>query len=71
LIGCYGKADRSGRKLQLSPKRRPSLKLQEQYMGYVRGLKPKQKAEVKRLFGKMGIQAAISRAESLIGKKAA
>jgi hypothetical protein len=39
-------------------------------MGYLRGLKPKQ-AEVKRLFGKMGIQAAISRATSLIGKKAA
>ena len=45
------------RKLNLSPKRRAQLKLQGQYIGYLRNLKPRQKPEVKRLRERMGIQA--------------
>jgi len=46
----------------LSPKRRTQLKLQGKYMGYLRGLKPKQKAEVRRLRERKGMRAAIGRA---------
>jgi transposase len=64
-------ADRPGRKLNLSRQRRAQLKLQGKYMGYLRALRPKQKAEVKRVREKMGVQASISRAKQLMGKKAA
>ncbi|MBZ5637420.1 MAG: hypothetical protein LAO51_01545 [Acidobacteriia bacterium] len=47
------------RKLKLSPKRRAELKLQGQYMGYVRRLKPRQKAQVKALRMEKGVRAAI------------
>ncbi len=63
-----GKAIRSARKLKLSPKRRAQLKLQGQYMGYLRGLKAKQKTEVKRLREKKGMQAAMARAKRLTVK---
>lgn len=51
------------RKLRLSPARKAALKLQGQYMGYLRSLKPKQKAEVKALREKKGIRPAIARAK--------
>ena len=35
------------RKLTLTPQRRTQLKLQGQYMGYMRQLKPRQKAQVR------------------------
>jgi hypothetical protein len=50
------------RKLKLSPARRASLKLQGQYIGYLRSLKPRQKARVKALRATRGIRAAISHA---------
>lgn len=53
-------------KLRLSPKRRAQLKLQGQYIGYVRQLKPKQKAEVKRLLEKKGMVTAIAKAKNLM-----
>jgi hypothetical protein len=52
-------ANRTGRKLRISPKRRAQLKLQGQYMGYLRQLKPAQKARVKAVRERRGIEAAI------------
>jgi hypothetical protein len=57
------KPGRRGRKLRLSPARRASLKLQGQYMGYLRALKPRQKARVKALRATKGIRAAITLAK--------
>ena len=53
------------RKLKLSPARRAALKLQGQYMGFLRNLKPKQKAEVKALKVAKGVRPAIARAKQL------
>jgi hypothetical protein len=53
------------RKLTLTPARRAALKLQGQYMGYMRKLKPKQKAQVKAVREKMGIRAAIGAARRM------
>jgi len=58
----------AARKLRLSPKRRAQLKLQGQYMAYLRALKPKQKAEVKRLREMKGMQAALVRVRRLGSK---
>ncbi len=52
-------------KLNLSPARLAALKLQGQYMGYVRRLKPRQKAEVKALRASKGFPAAIRLAKRL------
>lgn len=49
----------SKRKLKLSPARRAALKLQGQYMGYMRGLKPAQKKRVKALAASKGVAAAV------------
>ena len=57
-----GKVVRPARKLTLSPKRRAQLQLQGKYMGYLRGLKPKQKAEVRKIREKKGVLAAIGEA---------
>jgi len=51
--------------MQLSAKRRAQLKLQGKYIGYVRQLRPRQKAEVKRLLEKKGIETAVKRARRL------
>ena len=56
------------RKLNLSPARRAALKLQGQYMGYLRNLGLKQKAEVKALKVAKGIRPAIARAKKLAGR---
>ena len=48
------------RKLGLSPERRAALKLQGQYMGYLRNLKARQKAQVKALRAQKGFRAAIA-----------
>ena len=47
-----------------SPKRLAALKLQGQYMGHVRNLRPRQKARVKALRGAKGIDAAIRLAKA-------
>jgi len=62
-----GRSGRPARKLKLSPKRRAQLKLQGKYMGYLRGLEPKQKAEVKRLRERRGMRAAIKRSAEMAG----
>ncbi len=59
---------RRARKLKLSPERRASLKLQGQYMGQLRNLKPRQKTRVKALRAARGIQPAIRLAKRLAGK---
>jgi hypothetical protein len=50
-----------------SPKRLAALKLQGQYMGHVRNLRPRQKARVKALRASKGIDAAIRLAKELAG----
>jgi hypothetical protein len=58
-------AVRAPRKLNLTPQRRAALKLQGQYMGYLRGLKPRQKTRVKSLAASKGVRAAVSLAREL------
>ena len=53
------------RRPRLSAKQRAALKIQGRYMGFMRQLRPKQKAEVRRIREKMGVIAAVKRAESL------
>ena len=55
------------RKIKLSPARLKALRLHGKYMGYLRHLKPKQKAKVKALRAKKGVMAAIKRARKLAG----
>jgi len=55
----------AGHKLKLSPARRQSLRLQGQYIGYLRNLKPKQKAQVKALRARRGVEPAIRLAKRL------
>ena len=56
------------RKLKLTPKRRAALKLQGSYLGYMRQLKPTQKAKVRAAREAKGIQAAIRVAKGLAGR---
>jgi hypothetical protein len=53
------------RVVRLSPARRAALKLQGQYMGHLRNLKPRQKASVKALRESKGIRPAIALAKKL------
>lgn len=57
---------RPGRRLRLSAERRAALKLQGQYMGHLRGLKPRQKAQVKALRAAKGVRPAIALARRLV-----
>jgi len=58
-------AGRPARALKLTPKRRAQLKLQGAYMGYMRQLKPGEKARIKALKEKRGFGAAIRAAKKL------
>ena len=62
---------RSRRSANLSPKARAALKLQGQYMGYMRQLKPGQKAVVRAVLAKSGKKAAIRKAQVLARKRKA
>ena len=53
------------RRVSISPKVRALRKLQGKYMGYVRRLKPAEKARVRVVREKQGMQAAIRLASSL------
>ena len=44
---------------------------QDQYMGHVRRLEPAQKALVRVVKAKSGVQAAIKKAQELVGKRTA
>jgi len=59
------KASPLGRKLKLSPERRRALKLQGSYLGYMRHLKPGQKAKVRAAKAKSGMRGAIAMARRL------
>ena len=50
---------------KLSPRRRAALKLQGRYIGYIRLLKPRQKAQVRALRESKGVGAAIALAKKL------
>ena len=52
----------------MSPKVRALRRLQGKYMGYVRGLKPAEKARVRAVREKQGMNAAIALATSLAAK---
>ena len=54
-----GPGEPSLRKLTLSPARRAALKLQGQDMGYLRNLKPKQRARVKAARATKAVEVAI------------
>ena len=56
---------RAGNRRPLSAKARASLKLQGRYMGYMRQLKPRQKAQVRRIKETKGVRAAITKARKL------
>jgi hypothetical protein len=56
---------RPRRKLMITPARRTALKLQGRYMGYMRGLKPQQKAKIKKIRQAKGIRAAIAAAKRM------
>ncbi len=58
-------SSRRRRRLRLSAGRRAALKLQGQYMGHLRSLKPRQKARVKALRAAKGVRPAIAFARRL------
>src|SRR5262245_48037038 len=72
-IRTYKTAGPEGRRRRrpLSGKARAALKLQGQYMGHMRQLKPAQKAIVRAVREKSGTVAAIRKAKELAGKKVA
>lgn len=49
----------------LSAKARAALKLQGQYMGYMRQLKPHRKARVRKIREAKGVRAAVNQAKHL------
>lgn len=65
LNGSLTKAPPAKRRLKLTPKRRAALKLQGQYLGHMRGLKPRQKAKVRAVREKRGVEAAVRVAKAL------
>jgi hypothetical protein len=62
-LAAAGTTKQPRRRLQLTAARRAALKLQGQYMGYMRPLKPAQKAKVKKIRAAKGIRAAIAAAK--------
>ncbi len=50
---------------RLSTKARASMVLQGRYMGFMRQLKPRQKAQVRKVREAQGVRAAIQRAKNL------
>ncbi len=55
-------------RLKLSPTRLAALRLHGRYLGYLRQLKPRAKAQVRALRAKNGVRAAIAQARKLAGK---
>jgi hypothetical protein len=66
--GKPGSRIRRRRKLRLAPARLRALRLHGKYLGYLRHLKPRQKADVRRLRAEKGVDAAIRRARRLAGR---
>jgi hypothetical protein len=63
--GAVPRTAASKRKLKLTPERKAALELQGAYMGHLRNLKPRQKAQVKTMRVDKGIRAAIAMAKKL------
>jgi len=57
--------EQARRRPRLSAKARASLVLQGRYMGYMRQLKPKQKAQVRKIRESKGMKMAITKAREL------
>ena len=53
------------RRPRLSPKARASMVLQGRYMGFMRQLRPRQKAQVRKIRATKGVTAAIQRAREM------
>jgi len=69
-VASNGTAKASGgerRKLRLSPEWRRALKLHGAYMGTMRGLKPRQRAQVKKSRAATGVKVAIVAAKRMAG----
>ena len=56
---------RPRRKPRLTAQQRQALKLQGKYMGTMRGLKPSQRAKIKKIRATKGIRAAITAAQKM------
>jgi hypothetical protein len=65
LIRAEARQEAPRRSITITPARRAALKLQGQYMGHMRGLKPAQKKKVKRIKETKGIRSAIAAAKRL------
>jgi len=65
VIVARANSDGIGRARRLSGKTRASLVLQGRYMGYMRQLKPGQKAQVRKIKEAKGVRAAIASARAL------
>ena len=63
-----GRAARPGRRRRMSPRLRALRRLQGKYMGYVRRLKPAEKARVRAIREKQGMAAAIRLASSMAAR---
>lgn len=63
-VSTNGTRKRNDRR-RLSAKARASLVLQGRYMGFMRQLKPRQKAQVRKVKDAKGVRAAITRAKRL------
>jgi hypothetical protein len=63
--GAVARRPTGKRRVAISPKVRALRRLQGKYMGYVRRLKPAEKARVRTVREKQGMQAAIRLAASL------
>lgn len=63
--GDTAPAPRAKRRLKLSRARRAALRIQGQYMGYLRGLKPQQRARVKAHAAAKGVVAGLALAKRL------
>ena len=57
-----------GRKVQLYALCRPAPKLRGRYLGYIRQLKPRQRAEVMAVREMKGIEEVIKKAQRFAGK---
>ncbi len=66
--GRAGRRTARRRRIAISPRVRALRRLQGKYMGYVRRLKPAEKARVRAVREKQGMQAAIRLASSLATK---
>ena len=69
-----GRASEGGRiirRRRISPQRRRELKLQGRYIGYLRQLRPRERADIQKVRTRRGIEAAIRKARQMAHQKRA